>query len=1098
MGLKVWLVNQSSSDQAFDKVKQELSENGQLSNYYPHQKFVYFVVFEGLDAFGQAGGVGGQFGPSGGMALLPRGVGNTDALNFDMSTIAHELGHAFGLDHDFRSTGNSSPPAGKHYVMSYDRAEQSDYVLSNCNADYLAVDRYFNRSGVEGLLVEGTYPKIKINTPLAYASGANEHRIEFELSDPEGLHQVQFSVITDVPEGINNPHEVANDSPQIQFCQLLSGVSLTTDYLYATHLLAISGSKSITSRARRLHIKIVDKSGQESYKNFTIYDQDRSAETHTLTNGSLGELLKVAWPKDIISISGTPVDTGSLFIENGLLTLTSANPNSPQSILARLIIDGAADTHLHSLNLTGISLQSFANNVVIEKCIIESTGIAGVYIDGESSTTLVGNTIQNCSEWGVYVKPGSLVTVGGSTAQQSNTVQNNDIGIQLEGAGSIGQPVSVTGNNIQNNLQDGIVVSLGSVVSIGGNLSGQANSIINNQGTGISLFGTTTHADVTGNIIRSNQGIAGIYVGGGNADISGNTVEQNLKWGIYGKPNTQVIVGGSNVEEGNTIQNNDIGIQLEGVGTDQNPASITGNVIQNNTETGIALSQGTKIKIGGATNEKANSIINNGGIGIALSDASTNAEIINNIIKKNEEGIRLQGAKAQIDENLIEENDDWGIYVFSAADAVAIDRNIITKNKGGIFSFEPSHPVILRGNLITRCTGSGNEAAVWLQGAEGTLINNTIANNNGYGLGASFDKPLMVANTIFAQNQKSSLVNFQGNTTGRQIIYSLFDGNNLPFGVSEISNLNGNPQFVSTINDDYHLQSISAAINTGDSTVSDLPIHDLDGNQRIFGSTIDIGAYEYGSSAVIRQLAFTSQTQSVNINQDSTKITVQLQDQDGSPINSTSNLIVTLSSSSTTGILSTSAGGTGVTSVTINAGQNQADFYYRDTNIGNVTLTATAPIGSPAAEKSATQNLSIVDLIPPSISSQLAATLSPVEIKANGITIQFSKIMNTNSGNIKLVKSGEQTQLNVSVIEWDAGKQNATINLLPNANLIAGEDYTISLTDLLDTAGNGLVSDDQSLTFQTISAGKIIVSTPIQSGQRSILHQLKPINGGGN
>ena len=53
---------------------------------------------------------------------------------------------------------------------------------------------------------------------------------------------------------------------------------------------------------RWLHIKVVDKSGQESYKNFTIYDQDRSAETHTFTNGSLGELLRVAWPKDIISI----------------------------------------------------------------------------------------------------------------------------------------------------------------------------------------------------------------------------------------------------------------------------------------------------------------------------------------------------------------------------------------------------------------------------------------------------------------------------------------------------------------------------------------------------------------------------------------------------------------------------------------------------------------------------------------------------------------------------------------------------------------------------------------------------------------------------
>ena len=53
----------SSSDQAFDKVEQELSGQANLANY-PHQKFIYFVVFEGLDAFGEAGGVGGNSAPA--------------------------------------------------------------------------------------------------------------------------------------------------------------------------------------------------------------------------------------------------------------------------------------------------------------------------------------------------------------------------------------------------------------------------------------------------------------------------------------------------------------------------------------------------------------------------------------------------------------------------------------------------------------------------------------------------------------------------------------------------------------------------------------------------------------------------------------------------------------------------------------------------------------------------------------------------------------------------------------------------------------------------------------------------------------------------
>ena len=121
------------------------------------------------------------------MALIPRGAGATDAPNFDMNTIAHELGHAFGLDHDFRSGGNFAPPAGKNYVMSYDSADVADYVLSACNADYLAVDRYFNRQSYNGQLVEGTSPEIKVNTALAYVSGVTSHQVEFELSDPDGL-----------------------------------------------------------------------------------------------------------------------------------------------------------------------------------------------------------------------------------------------------------------------------------------------------------------------------------------------------------------------------------------------------------------------------------------------------------------------------------------------------------------------------------------------------------------------------------------------------------------------------------------------------------------------------------------------------------------------------------------------------------------------------------------------------------------------------------------------------------------------------------------------------------------------------------------------
>jgi len=55
-----------------------------------------------------------------------------------------------------------------------------------------------------------------------------------------------------------------------------------------------------------------------------------------------------------------------------------------------------------------------------------------------------------------------------------------------------------------------------------------------------------------------------------------------------------------------------------------------------------------------------------------------------------------------------------------------------------------------------------------------------------------------------------------------------------------------NPDFVSTV--DLHLQSGSPAIDKGDNTLipgSSLTATDLDGNPRLVGSTVDLGAYEY-------------------------------------------------------------------------------------------------------------------------------------------------------------------------------------------------------------------------------------------------------------
>jgi hypothetical protein len=67
----------------------------------------------------------------------------------------------------------------------------------------------------------------------------------------------------------------------------------------------------------------------------------------------------------------------------------------------------------------------------------------------------------------------------------------------------------------------------------------------------------------------------------------------------------------------------------------------------------------------------------------------------------------------------------------------------------------------------------------------------------------------------------------------------------LPSGSGYLHNFTNQPSFVNITND-FHLQSNSPCINAGKNAFVS-SITDLDGNSRIVGGTVDIGAYEYQS-----------------------------------------------------------------------------------------------------------------------------------------------------------------------------------------------------------------------------------------------------------
>ena len=132
---------------------------------------IYFIVL-GTDALRQGngvpvGGVGGRRKKNGGQVLVPNG--------FSWDIVAHELGHAFGLNHDFRDGA---------YIMSYGPGRNR---LSACAAEFLSVHSYFNP---DTPIEEGQPPTIELISPRTYPAGSKSVPVRLKVSDSEGLHQV--------------------------------------------------------------------------------------------------------------------------------------------------------------------------------------------------------------------------------------------------------------------------------------------------------------------------------------------------------------------------------------------------------------------------------------------------------------------------------------------------------------------------------------------------------------------------------------------------------------------------------------------------------------------------------------------------------------------------------------------------------------------------------------------------------------------------------------------------------------------------------------------------------------------------------------------
>ncbi len=197
---------------------------------------IYLAVLESREELldGYACGFGGTRGNFGGTVLIPA----SGRCFYEIAVTVHELGHAFGLAHDYRN--NLKP-----WV---DLFSNEPMTTSLCAAQWLDVHRYFNPYEKPS----NQRTKIQMTTPTR-VENTDKVRFQFTITDPDGLHQVQFLL----PDSHNSPFS------KLQDFKALNSKKETVEFL----------TNKLTPKTKSVWVRCIDKNGYFTVKRFRINTQ---------------------------------------------------------------------------------------------------------------------------------------------------------------------------------------------------------------------------------------------------------------------------------------------------------------------------------------------------------------------------------------------------------------------------------------------------------------------------------------------------------------------------------------------------------------------------------------------------------------------------------------------------------------------------------------------------------------------------------------------------------------------------------------------------------------------------------------------------------
>ena len=182
----------------------------------------------------------------GGTAVIP-----ASGVCVNPSITAHELGHVFGLEHDFRDDA---------YLMAYGTQER----LSHCAAEWLDVHRFFNN---DPTTVNET-TTIAMHSSQAAAPGTRH--LQFELTDTDGLHQSQLIV----PAAATDPAQ----GTKLHSCKSLNAKNQTVEFL--TTDATVPSDSEVT-------LQVVDGTGNITRQAFSLNGGDITSNRVPVAVGTI-------------------------------------------------------------------------------------------------------------------------------------------------------------------------------------------------------------------------------------------------------------------------------------------------------------------------------------------------------------------------------------------------------------------------------------------------------------------------------------------------------------------------------------------------------------------------------------------------------------------------------------------------------------------------------------------------------------------------------------------------------------------------------------------------------------------------------------------